>query len=90
MGAAGSLCAQPISPVLPHPEDQVAGRCQVTLTIEVFLDGGLQKLEWQIYTKKKSNPYENTPTTTSSSLNSSLTTGQVLGLGGTSAYGQDC
>lgn len=44
--------------------------------------GGLQKLEWQMYTKKNSNPHENASKTTSLPLDSSLTTGRVLATGG--------
>lgn len=50
--------------------------------------GGLQKLEWRIYTKKNSNPRENASRTTSLSLNSSLTTAGVQGTGGTPAHGR--
>lgn len=72
----------PVARVLPDHESQVFGRYQIMPTLEAFLKGGLQKLEWQMYTKKNSNPHENASKTPSLSLDSSLTTGRVLGTGG--------
>lgn len=39
------VCSAPVAQVLPDHAGQVFGRCQIMLTLEVFVNGGLQKPE---------------------------------------------